>query len=81
MAKAQSYERCVMSDVCRPVVLNVIRRLGEFKFTVTCFLSTSSQPMSEFHSCVNVTGGAKVSLASTKGVGNNFYLCLASEKL
>ena len=45
------YNRCLTSDVCRPVVPNVIRRFGEFKFTVTCFHSTLSQPMSEFHSC------------------------------
>ena len=50
VTKSQSYERYVTSDVCRPVVPNVIRRFGEFKFTVTCFLNTSSQPMSEFHS-------------------------------
>ena len=54
VTKSQSYERCVTSDICRPVVPNVIRRLGEFKFTVTCFHSTSSQPMSEFHSCSSI---------------------------
>ena len=42
----------LMSVVCCPVVPNVILRLGEFKFTVTCFHSTSSQPKSEFHSCI-----------------------------
>ena len=59
VTKSQSYERCVTSDVCRPLVPNVIRRLGEFKFTVTCFISTSSQPMSEFHSYFVVFYGPK----------------------
>ena len=55
VTKSQSYERCVTSDVCRPIVPNVISRLGKFKFIVTCFRSTSSQPMSEFHSCFMLT--------------------------
>ena len=53
VTKSQSCKRCLMSDVCRPVVPNVMRNTKGTVYTgQTCFYSTSSQPMNEFHSCL-----------------------------
>ena len=52
VTKSQSYKRCLTSDVCRPVVPNVICNTNvQCTLVKPVFYSTSSLPMSDFHSC------------------------------